>query len=233
MESVLVISLNSRSQHEHVMEPNGSRNAVSGLFLVAVISILAVVLGALVVALPMQTSPGTATNTQTTTDNSRGIALVLTVNPQNGPSGSVFQINGTVANILQRANNVTGIDNYRGIGGNPVCNTGPLAFEVLQGYYTSSDYASGKVVNIHGVQNYMCVIGASNLRYYVFQSKGDVFKGPASGGVSLTRAAHFSVDVTQQWSQDLSGRGPLSSGTYTVVAADNWGQIAVVHFTVS
>jgi hypothetical protein len=136
-------------------------------------------------------------------------------------------------NILSRVNNLTGVNNYRGVEGNPVCNPGPLAFELLQGYYTSSDFGSGKVVNIHGVQNYMCVIGASNLRFYAFQSKSDFFTGRAPSGAPLDRAAHFSVDVTRQWSQDYSNSGPLAPGAYTVVAADNWGQLAVVHFTVS
>ena len=209
------------------------RRGVSGLLFVALVSILAVVLGALVVAMPGQNDSGTGANTQAITDRARGIALTLTVTPQNAPSGRTFQINATVVNILPRTNNVTGVDDYRGVRGNPVCSTGPLAFELVQGSYTASDFASGKVVNIHGVQNYMCVIGASNLRYYVFQPKSDVFTGPTAGGVTLTRVAHFSVGVTQEWSGDLSSHGPFSPGAYTVVAVDNWGQVAVVHFTVS
>ncbi len=210
-----------------------SRNGISGLVLVAAVSVLAVAVGALVVAMPLWARSGAATNVQTTTDKSLGISLTLSVTPQNGPSGSTFQINATVSNILPRANNLTGINNYRGVEGNPVCKFAPIAFEVLRGSYTASNFASGTAVNIHGPQAYMCVIGASDLGYYVFQQKSDVFTGSAIGGTPLTRAAHASVDVSQQWSKDLSDSGPLAPGVYTVVAADNWGQLAVAHFTVS
>ena len=215
------------------MRINDSRKGISGLFMVAAVSILAVVVGAVSVAVPLWRSPGSITNTQTTTDKSLGISLALSVTPQSGPSGTTFQINATVLNSLARVNNVTGVNDYRGVEGNPVCNFAPVAFEVLQGSYTASNFASGTAVNIHGVQNYMCLIGASDLKSYAFQPNSDVFSGTADGGAPITRAAHASVDVSHQWSKDLTSSGPLAPGVYTVVAADNWGQLAVVHFTVS
>ena len=63
-----------------------SRKGISGLFLVAAVSILAVVVGAVAVAIPLWGSPGTTTNTQTTTDKSLGISLTLAVTPQMGPA---------------------------------------------------------------------------------------------------------------------------------------------------
>jgi hypothetical protein len=231
--AVLQVSINSPLWHRDAMRIADSRKGISGLLLVAAVSILAVVVRAVAVAVPLWGSPGTTTSTQTTTDKSLGISLTLTVTPQSGPTGGTFQINASVLNTLPRVNNVTGVNDYRGVSGNPVCNFAPIAFEVLRGSYTASNFASGTVVNIHGVQNYMCVIGASDLKSYAFQAKSDVFTGTASGGAPITRAAHVSVDVSQQWSKDLTSRGPLAPGVYTVVAADNWGQLAVVHFTVS
>src|SRR6267143_520697 len=133
--------------HVDAMRIADSRKGISGLFLVAAVSILAVVVGAVAVAVPLWGSPGTTTNTQTTTDKSLGISLMLTVTPQSGPTGSTFQINATVLNTLSRVNNVTGINDYRGVSGNPVCNFAPIAFEVLRGSYTASNFASGTVVN--------------------------------------------------------------------------------------
>jgi len=169
-----------------------------------------------------------------TTDQALGLGLNLSVVLSSGTSGSTFHVNATVTNLLARVNNVTGKDDYSGVQFNPICNVGPVTFEVLAGYFTAGNFSSGKVVTIHGVQNMMCVVSTSDLPYYVFKPGSDVFSGPLPGGdAQLTRAATVSADLSLAWSSDLTSPAPFAPGLYTVVAADNWGQVAVAHFTVS
>jgi hypothetical protein len=177
--------------------------------------------------------------TATAANPSLGIQLVLSVSPgQETPS---FEVNATVRNTLSRQNNVTGVNDYNGVQVNPLCNTGPVTFEVLQGYYTTANFTAGTVLSIHGVQNMMCIVPASALSYYVFQPNSDVFSGPLQQeqvgpqnptATMTTRSATTADSLVDIYPGGLASPEPFPAGTYTVVAADNWGQLAAVHFVV-
>jgi hypothetical protein len=217
------------------------------VLLALTIVIIVTVTGAFVFA-PGSSGPSTSSTststgpaaTTTTSDQDLGIELVLTVTPGRGPQSTSFEINASVWNMLPRANNVTGVDDYHGVQTNPLCNTGPVTFEVLRGYYTVANFSAGSVLSIHGVQNMMCIVPTSALSYYVFQPKSDVFTGPlpqVSAGPSSTasmtsRSATAATSLTDVYGDGLASAEPLPAGIYTVVAADNWGQLAAAHFTV-
>ena len=176
----------------------------------------------------------------TVSDEGLGIELALSVSPSQGPHATSFDVNATVWNTLSRTNNVTGVNDYNGVQFNPLCNTAPVTFEVLKGYYTVGNFTSGTVVTIHGVQNMMCVVPASALSFYVFQANSDVFTGPlprlggqASPASMTTRTATAATSLVDVYSSGFADPEPFPPGTYTVVAADNWGQVAAVHFSVS
>jgi hypothetical protein len=187
-------------------------------------------------------STSSSASTATASDQGLGIQLVLSVSPSQGPHATSFVVNATVWNTLSRPNNVTGVDDYHGVQLNPLCNTGPVTFEVLKGYYTLANFTTGTVLSIHGVQNMMCVVPTSALSYYVFQPNSDVFSGPiadqAMGGkissaTMTTRSATAAASLVDIYSSGLANPEPFPPGVYTVVAADNWGQLALVHFAVT
>jgi hypothetical protein len=215
-----------------------SDSARRGSGAIAIVSLIAmIVIGAGTVALVM-TSGGSPSQSgvsnSSTTDQSLGLRLTLQVSPGSGPSGTDFRVSANVTNVLGRTNNATGLDEYHGVGSNPICKFAPVAFDVLQGHFTLANYTSGAVVNVHGPQNMMCVIGAFDLGYYVFSPNSDNFTGPSGqSGVNLSRSAQVTADVSDVWSQGFSPSGPLPAGGYTVVAADNWGQLAFAYFTVA
>ena len=217
------------------MQTEDPRHGSGAIIFVSLVAMIVIGIGTVAFAVMSATSSqGTRTSETTATDQALGLQFRLAVTPGTAPSGSSFQVNASVVNVLQRVNNVSGLDRYNGIGSNPVCKSAPIAFDVMQGYYTLSNYSSATVVNVHGPQNMMCVVGADDLSYYVFQPNSDNFTGAAStGSLHLTRTAQISVDVGQVWSQGFGSSGPLKAGEYTVVAADNWGQLAIVHFKVS
>jgi hypothetical protein len=178
-------------------------------------------------------------STATASDQGLGIELALSVSPSQGPHATSFEVNATVWNALSRTNNVTGVNDYNGVQFNPLCNTAPVTFEVLKGYYTVTNFTLGTVLSIHGVQNMACVVPASALSYYVFQPNSDVFTGPlprmggASTAAMTTRTAAAATSLVNIYSSDFATPEPFPPGTYTVVAADNWGQLAAVHFSVT
>jgi hypothetical protein len=181
-----------------------------------------------------------AAGTTTATNPVLGIKLVLSVSP--GQGATSFEVNATAWNTLSRPNNVTGVDDYNGVQVNPLCNTGPVIFEVLQGHYAITNFTAGTVLSIHGVQNMMCTVPTSALGYYVFQPNSDVFSGPRpqeqgspqnSTAAVTTRSATTSDSLLDIYPGGLASPGPFPAETYTVVAADNWGQLAAVHFTVT
>jgi hypothetical protein len=180
------------------------------------------------------TSSSGSVATTTAADQGLGIQLVLSVTPGQGPAGTAFAVNATVWNTLSRPNNVTGVNDYHGVQVNPLCNTGPVTFEVLQGYYTTANFTAGAVLSIHGVQNMMCIVPASALSYYVFQPNSDAFTGPLPQGQGMTtRSATAATSLVNVYSNGLANPVPFPPGTYTVIAADNWGQLASAHFTVT
>jgi hypothetical protein len=184
------------------------------------------------------TSSTATSSVTTTTDQTPGIELLLSVTPNQGPLGTTFDVNVTALNTLLRANNVTGIGDYHGVQVNPLCNTGPVTFEVLQGYYTAANFTGGSVLNIHGVQNMMCIVPTSALSYYLFQPNSSIFEGPlpndsGQGAAAMTsRAATTSASLQNVYSSEFQNPERFPAGTYTIVAADNWGQLAVAHFVV-
>jgi hypothetical protein len=204
------------------------------------VGVVAAVTGAFVLAdAPVGTStPSGSVGSTTVADDGLGLELVLSVTPSRGPVATSFEVNATVWNTLPRANNLTGVGDYHGVQFNPLCNTGPVTFEVLRGYYTTANFTLGTPLSIHGVQNMMCIVPASALSYYVFQPESDAFMGPLpeeqgmGGAASMaTRSATAADSLVNIYSSGLASPEPFPPGVYTVVAADNWGQLAAVHFT--
>ncbi len=213
-----------------------------GWLVAAALAMCVIATGAFLMGSQTTQTPARGTSTatyglasdQTIVDQGRGISLTLSVDPGSGSDGTLFHVNVTAANLLGAQNNVTGVDDYHGVQVNPPCNASPVTFELLRGYYTAGNFTSGKPVNIHGVQNMMCMVPANALRYYDFQPKSDLFSGPANQGSNLvTRPATAAADISQVWSDNFNDPTSLSPGTYTVVGADNWGQVAAVHFEVT
>ena len=216
------------------MQTEQPRHGSGVIIFVSLVAMIVIGIGT--VAFAVMSAAGQSqggSTTQTTVDRTRGLELRLLVSPGVGPSGTDFQVNASVTNVLPATNNVTGLDEYNGVGSNPICKFAPIAFDVLQGYYTLANYTTGNVVDVHGPQVYMCVTGAADLSYYVFQPNGDNFTGSGSPGIGQSRTAQISVDVSQVWSDGPTAKTALPAGEYTVVAADNWGQLAIAHFTVS
>jgi hypothetical protein len=233
--AVLLLGIISPGHHGESVQTEQPRHGSGAIIFVSLVAMMVIGIGTVALAVMSATGSGqSGGQTTSTTTRTLGLQLSLLVSPGVGPSGTGFQVMASVTNFLPTTNNVTGLDQYNGVGSNPICRSAPIAFDVLQGHYTLANYTSGSAVDVHGPDVFACVPDAADLSYYVFQPNSDNFTGPASTGTGRSsHAAEVSVDVSQVWSDGLTTVAPLPAGQYTVVAADNWGQLAMVHFTVS
>jgi hypothetical protein len=237
------------------MDRTNTGQSASGVLFLSLIVIIVAGMGTLYVVLPggaAGTTPGGGSGTATASDSAgsssagstvvqsvddggRGLSLRVSLTPARAPSGTGFQLDASVVNTLARSNDVAGVDDYHGVGSNPVCRYAPVLFDVLEGYYTAGNFSSGTPLLVHGVQNYACVTPATDLSYYVFQPNSDNFTGPIKDGHGMqgSRLAAVSATIGQVYAAGAQSPVPLAPGEYTVIVADNWGQLVVLHFEVS
>jgi hypothetical protein len=208
------------------------RRASGAIVFVSLVAMMVIGIGTVALAVMSATGSGQSGGTQTSTTRALGLELSIVVSPDVGPSGTDFQVTASVTNFLPMANNATGLDEYGGVGSDQACGSAPIAFEVLRGYYTLANYTSGRVVDVHGPGVSACPSQGADLSYYFFQPNSDNFTGPPGADLS-SHAAEVRVEVSQAWSGGSAEGTPLPVGRYTAVAADNWGQLAMVHFMVS
>lgn len=166
-----------------------------------------------------------------------GLELSLTLNSTapskgEGVNATVEEMNPGTAPL-----NVSSSDKWpvQGLAVGP-CGTmnQPIGLAVLSGNYDLSNVSSGKALQIYNPGVYACPMILSSIRSYVFQPSSDnatVFgscQSNANGCFSEAVAA--SISVGGYWTGNSFTNFP--SGVYTVVAGDEWGGLAILHFTV-
>lgn len=163
-------------------------------------------------------------------------------------SGGRLSINVQEVNELDSPVNVTQADGWPYaandmdpyfVGG---CGaSGLVGFAMFQGYYGVSDYSSARALYLDTPEVYTCTSTSESTSpptYYLFQSMGnlaDVYQGGKyqySSDISLTFSA------AGYWTgSPLSTEGTtyhlFTPGIYTILAGDEWDDVAILHFTVS
>ena len=153
-------------------------------------------------------------------------------------------------NTLDKSNNVTGADSWPASQANMSLWTGtecpstlPLGYEILKGNYGENNFTQGVPLYLKA-QFYMpsCAVYGDGLGNSVFM--------PLSNQVG-----RYNTSTSGTWSGFWMGSGnpgrgnycpgsnssyncplalnPFAPGTYTVVAADEWGQIVLLSFFVN
>jgi hypothetical protein len=189
--------------------------------------------------------------THTATDvvnpaNSLQLQLALNASSSSATGISVIVL-VDVYNPLTSTNNVTAANdwlvalNYS--DGAPCGDDGPtVGFAIAEGYYTSSNATAAKFLDLvnPGV-TYSCTLylGYANPTGFLFQPMSDMAasygcnqQSCVSGSASTGLTSSSWGPVTGYWNQG----GAFTSfprGVYTVVAEDEWGNLATAYFTVS
>jgi len=118
----------------------------------------------------------------------------------------------------------------------------PIGFAVLQGNYDLADFTQGKALPLFNTTYAStCTTTLYPVAYYRFNPSSDVANLTDSRGMSLgNETVSISLLVAGYWTGGQGNWGGSSSpvafhtfrGMYTVVAADEWGGVALSHFAV-
>jgi hypothetical protein len=146
-------------------------------------------------------------------------------------SGQMVSINATESNTKNTANNVTAAKDWP-ISGLTLGGCGTLGFPygigIYQGYYDLSNVsllANQSSLYFYKPGVYSCP-AMFIMSQYSFAPSSDIAGGTAMSSV-------VSINGTWTGSVTSSAFHQFAPGVYTVVGGDEWGDIAVVHFTVS
>ena len=159
-----------------------------------------------------------------------GLILNLSLNASSIRVGHEIAFTASLFNPRTTAYNISSASNwalpYLVIG--PCGPTdSPIAFAVVQGFYTPLNISYARVQYGIGCSTLM-----GGIRFYLFQPVSNVVSvfGSCSPNPCFTKPMVSSRSLNGYWSgnQYLS----FTPGVYTVVVADEWGDFQVAHFTV-
>jgi len=118
--------------------------------------------------------------------------------------------------------------------------TSPIGLAILQGYYDANNFTRGKALTLYNTSlGYSCTSHLYPVAYYLFSPSSDSAQGFDSHQNPL-RNQSMTIDflTSGYWTGGIGADPPEPAqfhrfeGTYTVVAADEWGAVAISHFTV-
>lgn len=181
------------------------------------------------------TSPPSSSSWPTSTyvDSIQGLQLQLSINTTAAiisSSDATVQVTLSEYNTLSVANNVTKSGDWQvqaALSSCPNTNAQPFGIAIYQGYYTAQNVSQGTQLDIFPPTP--CPMYLRLITGYDFQPQSDMAVVlPGSGSAPMTG----SVDVNGTYNLIPGGMQPVpfAPTVYTVVAADEWGALAFLHF---
>ena len=177
-----------------------------------------------------------------TTSTSLGLSFTLSLNTTQLEAGHAISVTADISNVLPVVNNVTGASDWASPVFRDWTASSPCPYFAyiltFSGYYTQGNISSATPLQISppGVIVFCPALVA---RYYLFQPLSD--EASFFGGMVLPMKAEATMSgyytSGQSYNLSLPSGGisptPFPAGVYTVVAGDEWGQMAVAHFSVA
>jgi succinate-acetate transporter protein len=174
-----------------------------------------------------------ATLTTTTAQSGNGLQLQVSVNATTLTSGEPLQINVSDYNTLSTNNNVAAATNWRvnglTIGACPNINVLPFGVAVFQGHYDARNISQGTPLVLF--EAVPCVQLIRLITGYDFLP--DSSNAAIMPGGDLTSPTPMSTTETVNGTYTNGFQlTPWASGTYTVVAGDEWGALEFLYINV-
>ena len=221
--------------------------------------VLLIVVGAIGLFSVTHTGPKSGTDlgpTSAIAARSDGLQLTVTSNATEITVGQTLNVSLSIVNTLSRVNAVEPSNDWL-IHGVPVALWPPCYFglpaeaAVLQGSYDLQGIGSAANVTF----SYMCMEGV-NVDHVTFQPNSDQVTltglydvtdeneslGPFHLSLSFTTGGYWNLQnlstelnipiLGEQYPPRPPAYVPFTPGEYTVAIADEWGQVALLHFTV-
>jgi len=162
--------------------------------------------------------------------SANGLSLSLSLDSTTYKPGQQLTIVIDEINTLSKTNKVYTADKWplTGLSVSP-CGTlnYPFGVSIFQGNYTTANVSSAMPLTLfYPGEPHGCPMILSGISSYVFQPLNDV-------------AAIYQISNTEPFIEKINtevqtnGLTDADSGVYTVVAGDEWGNMVVLHFTVS
>jgi hypothetical protein len=171
-----------------------------------------------------------------------GLSLSILVNPQLIKPGYPIHIVITESNTLSKMNNLRASDKWP-INGLSVgiCGTEsyPFGVAVFQGSYTATNVSSATPLELDNpnVIPQGCIAPVSNVTAYDFKPSSDIatLDGDVLFGSTTTMEMSAEVIGGIYWAGSFPNtiEQNFEPGIYTVVGGDEWGNMVVLHFTVT
>jgi hypothetical protein len=175
----------------------------------------------------LSTSQSTST---TSTSLQHGLELRVSVNATEIHPGEGVQVRLSEFNTLQAVNNVSASRAWPvqvSLGSCMNVYVPPFGIAVYGGHVVEQNLSQGKRVPIYPIVP--CPLFFRLVTGYEFQPLSDLAVVLPSSGSALTPLVG---NVTVRMDYSFSQARPLSSGGYTIVAADEWGTLVFIYFTV-
>jgi hypothetical protein len=140
------------------------------------------------------------------------------------------------SNLLNSVDNVTEADGWAyhqdsadQCGPDPYTN--PVEFAVVQGHYGQNNYTSSRGLPFFNPTiltgcGEVTITGGSNA--FAFQPLSDAFSFPIGSAQPEVGAASVTVTTSGYWTvgqDDVAAMKPFPPGAYTVIGADEWGDV--------
>ncbi|MDG6906882.1 MAG: hypothetical protein JRN20_13965 [Nitrososphaerota archaeon] len=190
------------------------------------------------------TSPTTSVYQSASSTN--GLRLDLSVAPSNGSVGT-WVISVDEFNTLNSVNNVSIANNwlypesYELNPYNPCGLLGTVGVGIFQGYYGMNNYTEARALALYNTSLvYMCVttVSVPNAHYSIRPDSNIatvLYPGSIFSNTNTTLSLSFSANG--YWTGGDGSQAPAMfdkfvPGIYTVLAADEWGKVVLVHIDV-
>jgi hypothetical protein len=169
-------------------------------------------------------------------NSSDHLGLSLQVNPDTDGN---YTFTVRESNLLDSLNNVTEADGwaYRADSADP-CGpdpyTDPVVFAVVRGHYGQNNYTSGEALpffnpSILSACGEVTILGGSN--EFAFQPLSDAFSFPSGSARPEVGVASVTITTSGYWTGGQNGAPaaliPFPPGAYTLIGADEWGDVVV------
>ena len=180
----------------------------------------------------------TSATSTSVSNSSEGLGLDFTLVPNS--DGSVT-VTVDEYNTLDAVNNKPQVDGWSypqqllNPDGNCPSNA-PLGFAVFQGYYGMNDFSLGKALYLYNTTNFSSCTLSNLPLVYSFEPMSDSATTFIGNQVVQTGNVSVSEVVGGFWTGGQGTTDPATynafpNGVYTIIGADEWGDVILVHIT--
>ena len=178
--------------------------------------------------------------TTSASNSSQGLQFRLQVKPNGGAN---FTVTAEEVNLLGSVNNVTEANQWKYAANlldpfnNCAPGDSPVGFAIFQGYYGINNYTSGKSLPLYNTTTmFSCTVNYFP-NVYLFQPKSDNISVYNDHQFRVNTTASVSLSTSGYWTGGADTSSPATfnafAGSYTVLGADEWGSVLLLHFSVT